>query len=184
MSELSRRALVTSTATLPALAMPSLASAANNPDAELLRLGTELEAVEQTWLKQTAVDDACGAAYEAACIHAGLPRIAFPETADEEGRQSWLAYQKKRQSIPYPGDEEAESTWEEIQDRMFGLIDEIFSRKPSTVAGITVLVRAAVMDSTELWAPGLGERDTKKRLLLESLCSFLDIVPAALRRAA
>ena len=46
------RTLVTTVAALPVLAMPALASDAigpNHPDAELLRLGVELEAVIVEW---------------------------------------------------------------------------------------------------------------------------------------
>jgi hypothetical protein len=52
MSKLSRRTLVTTVAALPVLAMPALASDAigpNHPDAELLRLGVELEALIVEW---------------------------------------------------------------------------------------------------------------------------------------
>jgi hypothetical protein len=56
MSQLSRRSLVTSAVALPALA-PSLANALPvGADAELLRLGAELDRVRKDWLAQRALD--------------------------------------------------------------------------------------------------------------------------------
>jgi hypothetical protein len=48
MSNLTRRSLVSSAAALPALAGHALALA-DNPDAELLRLGEQLAVVEREW---------------------------------------------------------------------------------------------------------------------------------------
>jgi hypothetical protein len=193
MSKLSRRSLVASASALPALAVPALAAnALNNPDAELLRLGTELEAVEKLWSKQRAFDLASRAAQEAACIRAGLRRDPFPDSSSEEIVKGWDAYWAKRESIPYEGKEQVEAdtnsegesiAWNNIHARMYDLIDKIFSHKPTTIDGVAVLVRAEVMDNAELWDPGVGD-STNRSSFLEALCDFLGIVPAALRRAA
>jgi broad specificity phosphatase PhoE len=59
MPNLSRRHLVTTAAALPALAMPAVTSDAtgpNHPDAKLLRLGAEFEAIIVDWHAQRAID--------------------------------------------------------------------------------------------------------------------------------
>jgi hypothetical protein len=98
MPNLSRRHLVTTAAALPALALPAFASEANgpnHPDAELLRLGTELEAVIVDWHAQRAIDKGERSEWEAACVAAGLPQIEFGTIPDDE----WRAYQDKRNAI-------------------------------------------------------------------------------------
>ena len=53
--QLSRRALVRGAAAIPAIAvLPAAALAADNPDAELIALGAELEAVIPQWHAQRA----------------------------------------------------------------------------------------------------------------------------------
>ena len=194
MSILSRRTLVTSTAALPALALPAFASepvGPDHPDAELLRLGAQLERVEAEWLARCAVDRKRRTAHEAACIAAGLPKIPF-DTTDE-----YIAYEKKRDSVSYEGKEaEAAETdehgvdvvWDDILDRMFDLIDKIMEQAPQTVAGLAVQARSTVMDNAEWWDWGAAEcygteKEDRARLFLESLCSFLRICPAPIQQA-
>jgi hypothetical protein len=70
-----------------------------------LRLGAELEQIEQEWLIQYAIDDKRAAAKEAACERAGLPDIPFNKEKVEE----WRAYQNKQNSIACEGKEEVEA---------------------------------------------------------------------------
>jgi hypothetical protein len=89
MPNLSRRHLVTTAAALPALALPALASEAigpNHPDAELLRLGVELEVVVVEWHTQRAIDREDSAVRQAASDAAGLPDIPYDSLPDEEYR--------------------------------------------------------------------------------------------------
>jgi hypothetical protein len=68
-TNLSRRTLVTSAATMPALAVPAFALdavAPNHPDTELLRRGAKLERVERVWFAQRALEQKHSRAYEAA----------------------------------------------------------------------------------------------------------------------
>jgi hypothetical protein len=188
MSNLSRRTLVTGAAALPALAVPAIASEpiGDHPDAELLRLGAQLERVEAEWLARCAVDRKRRAAHEAACIAAGLPKIPF----DGEHVDEYTAYEKKRARVPYEGKQaEAAETdehgsnvvWVDIHDRMFDLIDKIMEQRSQTVAGLAVQARAIVMDNAEWWdagAEGTAPEQDRARLFLESLCSFLRICPA------
>jgi hypothetical protein len=96
-SILSRRTLVASAAALPALAVPALASA-DNPDAELLRLGAELEHVEQEWLARRALDRKWSAACERAREVAGMPRKKHSDFDDYE---DFIAYNKMCRAVPY-----------------------------------------------------------------------------------
>jgi hypothetical protein len=54
-STLTRRALVASTAALPAAAAVSLPAGADTTDAELLRLGVALDRIEQDWIAQAEI---------------------------------------------------------------------------------------------------------------------------------
>jgi hypothetical protein len=77
----------------PALALPAIADPNGpNPDAELLRLGVELEAVSVDWHAQGAIDRKDWADVDAALEAAGLPDINYGSLPDDEYR----AYQLKR----------------------------------------------------------------------------------------
>jgi hypothetical protein len=73
-STLTRRALVASTAAVPAAAALSLPAVADTADAELFRLGVALDRIEQDWIAQAEIDVKRNAQWEAACEAAGLPR--------------------------------------------------------------------------------------------------------------
>src|ERR1700676_90836 len=147
---LSRRHLVTTAAALPALAIPAIADPnGSNPDAELLRLGAELEAVIVDWHAQRTLDRTERDEWEAACVAAGLPRIEFGSIPDDE----YHAYQDKRSAIEdhhawlsADCDEQGASiAWNEIGDREYPLIDAIMAIKPRTLAGLAVIARAFTM---------------------------------------
>ena len=84
-----------------------------------------------------------------------------------------------------PSKEEGESDdvrLEDINDRIYELINKIVLHTPTTATGAAVIVRAMVMDNSEWWAEGYDEGLTtmpegRGRLFLESLCSFFGIVP-------
>jgi hypothetical protein len=170
MSKLSRRALVTTTAALPAaaivasaapvLALPSAAGLVdgNHPDSELLRLGAEFEKIEQEWLGRCAIERKRRAAQTAAHEHAGLPRR---DPADFSSHDEYCAYNEKRWAVWYEGkdEEEAETDYkrgvnvvlDDLCERKYELIDEIMSHEPTTLAGLAVMARAVMMDSSEWW---------------------------------
>ena len=123
------------TAALPAAAMPALASDAmgpNHPDAELLRLGAELEAVIVDWHAQRAIDRKRSAAIHTALEAAGLSDIDHRSLPDDEFR----AYLAKRDAVTGPiyraggnvnEDGEEVDIWDDIHGRMWPMIDAIMA---------------------------------------------------------
>jgi hypothetical protein len=97
---LSRRAIVAGAASVPALAVPAIASMENS-DAE--ELGAELEQLEQEWLALTLREDKRHTAQTVACERAGLPPKEFKDFADHE---ECIAYHKKRGAVWYDGKDE------------------------------------------------------------------------------
>ena len=184
MSKLSRRALVTSAATLPALAVPAFAAdviGPNHPDAELLRLGAELDHIIAEWHAQRAIDKANCDLRDAACETAGLSDIEFGTMPDDE----WLAYKEKRLAVRRAcvnsGDDV--NVWDDIHGRMWPMIDAIIERKAQTLAGFAVQARAISLSYSELWDGGEGEGN-HYRPFIEAACAFAGVVPVPLDNAA
>jgi hypothetical protein len=132
MSKLSRRSLVSSAVMLPALAVPAVAADVGSPDAELLALGVQLEAVIRNWSTQAALDEKRREAWELACVAAGLPRIPFGSLP----RAEWHDYQEKRSKVRaanFQPEEEDENgvtvDWAKILERRNLLVDDILSDK-------------------------------------------------------
>lgn len=173
-------------AALPALAAPAQASDAigpDHPDAELLRLGALLEQVEREWSAQLAFDRKSRDAWEAACISAGLPRVEPDSMPDEE----FFEYTRKRDLVrtQYSDAEEndldecgASTSWNDIQNRLFPLAEEILPLRPITAAGLAVQARAAVLAAAELWDKGVTSDNDHEKLFMEAACAFLGVTPA------
>ena len=110
----SRRAILAGAAMLPAVSLPALAAPAfasdafgpNHPDAELLRLGAELEPVEQEWLAQQRIDRRHRDAHFASIEAAGLPNKYAREFGSVD---EMLAYHAKQAAVWYEGKEEDEA---------------------------------------------------------------------------
>lgn len=181
-TNLSRRALVRGAAAIPAVAvLPAAAFAADNPDAELLELGAELDAVIPQWHAQRAIDAKESAAYEAACEAAGLPRIECMPI------EEWRAYNEKRWAIRRQvvhdddnNDEHGASiAWNNIHDQTWSLIDAITtlaaSKPPQTLAGLAVLARTMTLSWSELWDEDDEDRD--HRAFMEAVCAFAGVKP-------
>ena len=184
MSKLSRRALVTRAAALPALAVPAFASdviGPNHPDAELLRLGAELDHIIAEWHAQRAIDKANCDLRDAACETAGLSDIEFGTMPDDE----WLAYKEKRLAVRRAcvnsGDDV--NVWDDIHGRMWPMIDAIIERKAQTLAGFAVQARAISLSYSELWDGGEGEGN-HYRPFIEAACAFAGVLPVPLDDAA
>jgi hypothetical protein len=185
MSPLSRRHLVTTAAALPALAMPALAGPIGpNPDAELLRLAAELEAVIVDWHAQRAIDRKQSAAIDAALEAAGLSGIDHRSLPDDEFR----AYLAKRDAVTHPiyraagdVDENGEEVdvWDDIHGRMWPMIDAIMARKPRTLAGVAVFARAFTLHHAEQWEPDADD-GLHHRAFMEAVCAFAGVVPVPL----
>jgi len=193
MSTLSRRHLVTTAAALPALALPAFASEAigpNHPDAELLRLGVELEALIVEYHAQCAIDRKEWAAVDAELEAIGLPDIERGSLPDDEYR----AYQLKRATATdsifhdWRGrrglDENGLSiAWTSIHDRQNPLIDAIMEIKPHTLAGLAVMARTFTLHHAEQWEHDYDE-GSHHRAFMEAVCAIAGVVPVPLDGAA
>ncbi|SRR5579872_315801 len=171
-ANLSRRNLVASAAALPALAVP-VAAAANNADAEILRLGAALEEVEQVRAAQLATDRETRAIWEAACERAGLPRR---EIEDFPSRDEWHEYVKTRLELnprrekEGAEDQDGNTAWDRIVSRLGPLAEQILSLRATTPAGFAVQVRAFL-----LAVPDLFDGDSYEMMFAEAAASFVGI---------
>jgi hypothetical protein len=191
-STTSRRAILAGAAmlpvaSLPALAVPAFASEAigpDHPDAELLRLGAQLDSVGRESAAKCAIDARRRAAWEAACVSVGLPRIEFGSIPDDEFR----AYSDKRSKVRSAteldeADEDVDEhgcsvAWNRIRDQLYKLIDEILPRKAVTAAGLAVQTRAVVLAAFELWYDEENDDNEHERLFIEAACAFVGTTPA------
>jgi hypothetical protein len=180
MPMLSRRHLVTTAAALPALTIPAIADPNGpNPDAELLRIGVELEALIPEWHAQRAFDRESTIAWQAAVEAVGLPDRNRDDFADLD---EFIAYNQSRGAVEVPGfpkDEDDEDPWDDIHGRMWPLIDAIMEYNAQTAAGFAVQVRAVSLYHAELWDGELEEGE-HHRGFIEAACAFAGVVPVPL----
>jgi hypothetical protein len=194
-ANLSRRAIMSGAAALPAVAVLPVSAIARvgNPDAELLRLGAEFQPIIHEWAARRAIELRHGEAWEEVCIRAGLPRIEFGSIPDDEYR----AYSDKRSNVrtEYSDEQEAEfdeelesgeSVWDDILGRLNPLAREIISHKAQTVAGLAVQTRAMTVYYAELWDGGSIDDDNNHdhRKFIDAVCAFLRITPAPMQSEA
>jgi hypothetical protein len=188
MSMLNRRNALTAVATLPALAAPAAVAAMGSPDAELLALGVQLDAIISEVQAQARKDRHRTGVWEAACEAAGLPRLDINEVPREE----FDAQHKARCELWYPEKAEHDASidaesdehgcsivWNDIHGRLYPIVDAILSRRAQTVAGLAVQARAIVMGAADLWEP-LGEEIERERVFIESVCAFVGVKPEQL----
>jgi hypothetical protein len=72
--------------------------------------------------------------------------------------------------------------WDSIIERLFPLAETILQRKATTLAGLAVQVHAIALTDAEWFYAAEDQLEKwRARLLLETLCHFLDIKPAPLR---
>ena len=100
--------------------IPAFAIAADQPDAELLALGAELELIIQEWLAQSDIDAQIENAY-----------YEMTKQEFEIVQQEYWAEMERTGDV-----------WEHIHERMDPLIENILSHNLRTVVGIGVQARA------------------------------------------
>jgi hypothetical protein len=169
----SRRAILAGAVTLPALAVPATAPLAfepNHPDAELLRLAVQLQEVERENAALLAIDRAFDDEWNAICSKAGLPKIAREDCSSSD---EWLKYCKARWSLRPQRDDGGDlddGPWKELQeDRIWPLAKEILSLKATTVAGLAVQFRAALLADNDL----LTANGTIQEMFLKATAAFI-----------
>jgi hypothetical protein len=186
-ANLSRRALVRGATALPAVAglsaaIPALASATDNPDAELLALGAQLDRICEQWLAERALDDKDRAIFEARVFaETGIAYRDAPAITDENRDTGyWAIRDKVIDETPHHDPDLME--WGRIHDRMYPLVDKILGYKAQTVAGLAVQVQAIAISHTELWDE--DEEDCyRHRLFIEAVCAFVGVKPVTVLAA-
>jgi hypothetical protein len=185
MSKLSRRILLSSVAFTAAAVTPLAASpaspgkqaASDRADAELLRLIPELDQLEARWLAQTQIERARLAAHKAACLAAGLPDKDHDEF---ECFSDAHAYRRAQAAVDYPGKQEAAADvgkdgesifWSAYLIRQQAVCNLASKHEPTTLAGLAVRTRAAILENPELW--DLYSEGDRAAAFIETVSAFL-----------
>jgi hypothetical protein len=183
-SILSRRTLVASAAALPALAVPALASA-DNPDAELLRLGAQLVPLEQERAVQMASDRE-----KRAAVHAEVYRRTGIATRDapcpiKDHPAYWDVRRQVSEEIWGPNsddeDENGAPAWDRFHDRFCPILAAILESRPKTTDGLKIQARAAALAAAQLW-DGNSPPDTHEKDFIEAACAFFGMDAEAIAK--
>jgi hypothetical protein len=158
------------------------ALATGSPDAELLRLGEQLDRVIADYHAQQLEDRAEREPFEAKVeLVTGIARRNAPAWNDESPAAVayWDARGAVSKTTPNGDDSDAdeESPWTHIHDRLYPIVDDILSRRAQTIAGLAVQARAVVMAMADPWD---GEGERHERVFIESVCAFVGIAPEQL----
>jgi hypothetical protein len=177
---LSRRALIAGAAVLSTTAIPAVAIADGNPDAEILSRGVELEGIIGEWHAKCERDAAFIATRKAAIEAAGLRYNLAPVdfSPDFSSFAEYHAYIAKCRvataSILDSDEDEAgeDVVWSDIHDRLHPLCEDILEYRPRTVAGLGVQARAM-----SIFVEDLCPDEDGVRAFVEAVCAFSGVVP-------
>jgi hypothetical protein len=78
------------------------------------------------------------------------------------------------------GQEIEPTEWDIWHDRAYPLIEEILTKRPRTMIGLSVIARAMVLDNTELWTSAPHMEDGRHRSAIEAICNFVGMTPLPL----
>jgi hypothetical protein len=175
MSKLSRRTLVASAASLPALAaLPGKVEI--GPDAELLALGQKLQLLRADFLTEQAQDAAENAMVEAETeAVTGITSGAAPKDHTDP---YWQARSTVGERVYNDPDLVG---WDGLMDELWALVHAIQALPAHTAAGLGVHALAVSMAMAEYWDPRAMELGSNKttRLFIETVCRFASVVPYA-----
>jgi hypothetical protein len=157
-----RRAVLAGAASLPALAVPAIASP--TPDAELIRLGNELTALwPEHALRLEALNDIGDRAWELAEQRTGIKhpgrdevRNMKPGEFDRLLAAMWAAQEELKM-------QHQESRFLEISNCADGLMKRIDSLQASTAAGLGAKAITVAFLNSELWDESAADQDIEKR---------------------
>jgi hypothetical protein len=160
---------------------------ADNPDAELLRLGEQLAVLERECEAMAVEGRRSYKIFLTACEQAGLgPHRNY---ADFASHDQWSEYHEKIRALSSDSDadEDREDHVSDLNERAYDLIEKILALKATTIAGLTVQTRAMVLDNEEYWGRFAMEHEEnapdqrRHRQFLEIMCNYLGIEPAPIR---
>jgi hypothetical protein len=175
MSKVSRRSLVASAASLPALAaLPGKVEI--GLDAELLALGQELQSLRADFLAEQAQDAAEKALVEAETeAVTGITSGAAPKDHTDPYWQALSTVGERVFTDPNL------VGWDELMDELWARVHAIQALPAHTATGLGVHALAVSMAMAEYWDPRameLGGNETT-RLFIETVCRFASVVPYA-----
>jgi hypothetical protein len=181
----SRRAVLAGLGTAASFAAVSAtASPHSNDDAELLRLGRELDAALVDWSADLKADQLADAEFDAKVFQAtGMTQADAREQFRASGLQCWadaegeLAdYERTRTALikdHYSGTKYdsklTEARWEANDNRIRPIVGAIFEIEATTVAGLAVKARAAMWYASEFWLTDDDQFDELGRRELKAL---------------
>ncbi len=177
MSQLSRRSLVSSAVALPALAVPGVAIA-DNPDAELVRLGEQFEGYQSSYKALLAdynekADAANRLAFER------MDAADLPQSAPE--RNIRFAAEMDR-AWTETGATEADRKFSAVGVPHDSIREKIMETPCHTVAGLRAKALVAIDQYDALWREQKDDLDWNKRVireLIEGVCAVAGLqIPA------
>jgi hypothetical protein len=183
----SRRAVLAGLGTAASVAVASAtASPHSNDDAELLRIGRELDAALVDWSAQLKAEQLDDAEFEAECFRAtGMTYAAATaaaeqfvasgrgHVADAEGELE--AYFRTRDELSRARHSDPVVSEREIArsaanyDRLPPIVEAIFEIQATTITGLAVKARAAMWYASEFWLTDDDQFDELGRRELKAL---------------
>jgi len=181
MSTTSRRAVLAGIAAVPAAAVPAVAALTLNAewsDAELLRLGAELDDVAKEWLVISTRAEERLARFNAKVEQVtGIATRDAPNIDDDT-----IGYWDARMSISgddFDGQAE-DDRCNAMQARLFPLAEDILARRAQTIAGLAVQAKAITLAAADLWDEEDADGHDHERTFVEAVCAFVGITPVPL----
>ena len=164
-------------------AVSATASPHSNDDAELLRIGRELDAALVDWSAQLKAEQLDDAEFEAECFRAtGMTYAAATEQFEASGRGHMAdaageleAYFRTRDELSRarysdPAESEREIARSAANyDRLRPIVEAIFEIQATTITGLAVKARAAMWYASEFWLTDDDQFDELGRPELKSI---------------
>jgi hypothetical protein len=167
-------------------AVSATASPHSNDDAELLRLGRELDAALVDWSAQLKAEQLDGAEFEAECFRAtGMTYAAATAAAEQfeasgrghvaDAASELKAYFRTRDELSRarysdPAESEREIARSAANyDRLGPIVEAIFEIHATTITGLAVKARAAMWYASEFWLTDDDQFDELGRRELKAL---------------
>lgn len=147
---------------------------ASDGDAELIRLGRQLDPIEAEVKAQQALDRVRADAFNTKLYAAtGIPRDQAPEVTcgfgEDDGTPN-AAYYLTMHRISKEMDADKSEPWDDIHDRMWPLLREILTHKPTTLLGLAIVTRAAILAFWNEWE----EENEDERNFMRAVCSYCE----------
>jgi alkylhydroperoxidase family enzyme len=178
-STLTRRALVASTAAVPAAAALGLPAAADTADAELVELGRQFEQLRPKYLAALHADNECAhRAHRLAWQRTDRTDFEQPPTSE----QAKIFFASLRQAEVETGRALASDRYEALDEEIVTLARKIMNTPARSLAGLRVKAMLGIHTNSHLWKKIMCDLDWNEqgaRVLIEAVCAVtgLEIPP-------